>query len=78
MLQENVASQAISHLIREYLLVDSPRQWLSHLILKIGDSSHSRILRVVSVNDAHEVIFGECLEVVEQVFDHLVVSLLVV
>ena len=77
MSEEHIICESICHLVRKYLLVDRPGQWLTHLIFQVGHPRHRRILRIVCVDDAHEVIFGECPEVVEQIFDHLMVLLLV-
>lgn len=77
MLEENVAGQPVSHLIRIDLLVYGPRERLSNLVPQIGHSLHSRILRIVRVDHTHEVIFGQCLELVEKFFHHLVIVALV-
>ena len=77
MLEEDVAGESVSHLIGKNLLVHRPGQWLAPLVLQVSDSCDGRVLCIVGVDDADEVIFGECLKVEEQVFDHLVVGLLV-
>ena len=77
MFEEDIARESIGHLVGENLLVHSPSEWLSDLVLEVSDASDRRILRVVRVHDAYEVIFGECLEVVQKVLNHLIVSLLV-
>jgi len=68
---ENVASEPIGALFGKYLLVHCPGKRLADLIAKISHSLHRSVLSVVYVHDAYEVIFGQCLEVVEQVFDLL-------
>ena len=77
MFEEDIARESIGHLVGENLLVHSPSEWLSDLVLEVSDASDRRILRVIRVHDAYEVIFGECLEVVQKVLNHLIVSLLV-
>ena len=76
-LEENVACESICHLVCEDLFVNCPSERLSDLVPEVGHAGHTGILGVVGVDDADEVIFGECLKVEEQVFDHLVVGLLV-
>ena len=77
MLEEDVAGESVSHLIGKNLLVHRPGQWLAHLVLQVSASCDGRVLCIVGVDDADEVIFGERLEVEEQVLHHLVVDLLV-
>ena len=77
MLEEDVAGESVGHLIGKNLLVHRPGQRLAHLVFQVSDPCDGRVLCIISVDDAHEVIFGECLEVEEQVFNHLVVGLLV-
>ena len=77
MLEENVACESVCHLVCEDLFVHCPRERLSDLVPEVGHSGHTRVLGVVGVDDADEVIFGEGLEVEEQVLHHLVVDLFV-
>lgn len=71
MFDENVAGEPVDALIGKYLLVHCPGKRLANLVAQISHSLHRCVLSVVCVHDAHEVIFGQCLEVVEQVFDLL-------
>ena len=76
-LEENVARESICHLVCEDLFVNCPSERLADLVPEVGHAGHTGIFRVVGVDDAHEVIFGESLEVEEQVLHHLVVDLFV-
>lgn len=71
MFDENVAGEPVDALIGKYLLVHCPGKRLANLVAQISHSLHRSVFCVVCVHDAHEVIFGQCLEVVEQVFDLL-------
>jgi hypothetical protein len=71
MFEENIASETIGALICKNLLINCPGERLSNLIAQIGHSLYSRILCIVCIDDAHEVIFGESLEVEEKILDHL-------
>ena len=76
-LEENVACESICHLVSEDLFVNCPSERLSDLVPEVGHAGHTGILGVVGVDDADEVIFGERLEVEEQVLHRLVVGLFV-
>ena len=70
MFEEDVACQAICALVCKDLFVDCPGKRLTDLVAKVGHSLHGGVLCVVRVHDAHEVIFGESLEVEKKVFNH--------
>ena len=63
------------HLMRVYLLVNRPRQRLPHQVLKLSDPRHIRILRIISIYDRYEVLFGESLDIIQKFFDQIIVVL---
>lgn len=77
MFKENIACKSISHLMSKDLFVYSPRKRLTNLIAQVRDSSHCRIFCVVRIDYSNEVILGECLEIIEQILDHLEVVLFI-
>ncbi len=70
MFEENIACESICALVGKDLFVNCPGKRLSDLVAKVRHSLHCGVLCVVRVHDAHEVIFGEGLEVEKKVFDH--------
>lgn len=71
-LDEDVAGVTVCHLIGENLLVNGPLDWLANLVSQISNSLDAGIPSVVSVDDTHEVIFGQRLQVEKQVFHGLI------
>lgn len=59
-----------------YLLVTCPLQGLSHLILQLSDPAHLAILGVIGKDHAYKVSASQTLEVVEDLFNLLLILLM--
>ena len=77
MFKENIACKSIGHLMSKDLFVYGPCKWLTDLVAQVRDSGNCRIFSVVRIDYSNEVILGECLEIVEQILDHLEVVLFI-
>ena len=72
MFNKHITRVTIGHLIGKDLLINGPLDRFTYLIAEISNPLNTCITSVVGVDDANEVIFGQCLEVVKEVLDWLV------
>ena len=77
MLYQHVARLPIQKLVRKNLLVNSPKQGLTHQIFNISDTfSQVGIFGIICVDYAHEVFLSQTFKIKQQFLEQIKLLLL--